>query len=324
MTFMENVNTFDTSISDFMNTYLRQPQIIYGVIVLFIVLYSSQIAPKLPNSVAQVFDNSFFKLFIFIMILWVAQIAPSLAILIAVAFLLSLNYISNKTLWESLDNTTPMTTMMPTPLPTSAPITPAESVNAINNLAIQAMTGQPGVPSKVTNAVNTATANISPTDVAGLAAVQVLGQLASANSPASTDTVQASLTTATQSVNNNLNNTVNPISGIQSLQLLANGATSSTPQPSSVVMTAANTALAAMSSNASSDAVNAISLLAQAAITSAPVDTTTVSQLVDQGIDGITASDSGCYPVRHVDMSKVAPVVDNGAVETYQAFLSNK
>lgn len=342
--FKQAMDSFDIAINNLTGEYLYKPQIIYGVLVLFLVLYSAQIAPVLPSSVSNVFNTSFFKLFVFIIILWVAHVSPSLSILIAVVFLLSTNYFNTKKLWESLDNTT---TLSSTP-------TPVDSVNAINNLTVQAMTPSAASTSAVNNAVNTAMSNVSPSDPASITAIQSLGQQAMSPTAGELSVVQNAMTTAVAGVNNNLSQTVTPSSAIQAIQLLANNAITPAPIANTVVMTAANTAINAIPITANS-AISAVQELAQQAVTAAPKiskgDITTMTKKAIQAITSApinspvsvaslatitplpllsqipvvnpTQQDSGCYPSRHIDMSKVNASTDNHSIEDYQPFISS-
>jgi hypothetical protein len=101
---MNYVNKFDNFIEKYANDFVRNQNVVYGIVFLFLMLYSAQIAPKLPLNVLRVFDNTFFKIFIFALILWVARVSPSMAILIAVAFLMSTNVMNNKKLLEFMGN----------------------------------------------------------------------------------------------------------------------------------------------------------------------------------------------------------------------------
>jgi hypothetical protein len=101
----DTLKAFDTQVNDLLETYVRKPTLIKGVVHLLLILYAAKLAPQLPASVLKIFDNSYFKLFIFSLILWTAQFSPSTAILIAIAFLVSTNYLSNKPLFEFLENT---------------------------------------------------------------------------------------------------------------------------------------------------------------------------------------------------------------------------
>lgn len=98
------VNSFDTQLSNLLNEYVKKPTIIRGVVHLLLILYVARLAPTLPNEVLVLFENQYFKLFIFSLVLWTAQFSPSTSILIALAFMVTVNYSTNKALWEFLEN----------------------------------------------------------------------------------------------------------------------------------------------------------------------------------------------------------------------------
>jgi hypothetical protein len=98
------VNTFDNQLSNLLNQYVKKPTIIRGVVHLLLILYVARLAPTLPNEVLVLFENQYFKLFIFALVLWTAQFSPSTSILIALAFMVTVNYSTNKALWEFLEN----------------------------------------------------------------------------------------------------------------------------------------------------------------------------------------------------------------------------
>ena len=101
---MEYVNTFDTQFSNILNQYVKKPTLIRGVVHLLLILYVARLAPSLPQQVLILFENQYFKLFIFSLVLWTAQFSPSTSILIALAFMVTVNYSTNKALWEFLEN----------------------------------------------------------------------------------------------------------------------------------------------------------------------------------------------------------------------------
>ena len=101
---MQYVNTFDTQISSMMNEYVKKPTLIRGIVHLLLILYVARLAPSLPRQVLILFENQYFKLFIFSLVLWTAQFSPSTSILIALAFMVTVNYSTNKSLWEFLEN----------------------------------------------------------------------------------------------------------------------------------------------------------------------------------------------------------------------------
>lgn len=109
----DTLKAFDVQMNSLLDTYVRKPTLIKGVVHLLLILYAAKLAPALPNSVLKLFDNAYFKLFIFSLILWTAQFSPSTAILIAIAFLVSANYLNNKPLFEFIENTNGTTTVAP-------------------------------------------------------------------------------------------------------------------------------------------------------------------------------------------------------------------
>lgn len=119
---MEYVNTFDKQVSSLLNEYVKKPTIIRGVVHLLLMLYVARLAPSLPREVLILFENQYFKLFVFSLVLWTAQFSPSTSILIALAFMVTVNYATNKSLWEFLENVETATTA---PV---APETPSQMV----------------------------------------------------------------------------------------------------------------------------------------------------------------------------------------------------
>jgi hypothetical protein len=84
---MESVN----NMLDFVNNN----KILSSVLGLFLVLYAAMAAPKLPKSVAKIFDNTYFKLGFMFMIGYLATKDPSTAIISAVGLLLTLQTLSS-------------------------------------------------------------------------------------------------------------------------------------------------------------------------------------------------------------------------------------
>jgi hypothetical protein len=101
----DTLKAFNGQMNDLLDTYVKKPTLINGIVHLLLILYAAKLAPQLPASILKLFDNTYFKLFVFSMILWTSQFNPSTAILIAIAFLVSTNYLNNKPLLEFLDNT---------------------------------------------------------------------------------------------------------------------------------------------------------------------------------------------------------------------------
>jgi hypothetical protein len=101
---MDQLKYIDNSIENVFGSVLKKPTLIRGVIHLLLILYAARLAPQLPDQVLELFKNSYFKMFIFSLILWTSQFSPSISILIAVSFMITINFINNKPLLEFMDN----------------------------------------------------------------------------------------------------------------------------------------------------------------------------------------------------------------------------
>jgi hypothetical protein len=101
---MDYVQLFDKNLNQTLSG-LKSQSVIKGVIHLLLALYVARLAPELPKEVTDLFGNQYFRLFIFALVLWTAQFSPSTSILIALAFMVSMNYATQKPLWEFLENT---------------------------------------------------------------------------------------------------------------------------------------------------------------------------------------------------------------------------
>jgi hypothetical protein len=101
---MEYVKKFDSATNQLMDKVYKRPQMVAAFVHMLIILYAARLAPELPRPVLNIVNNPYFKLFIFSLILWTAKASPSTSILIALAFMVTMNYANNKPLWEFLDN----------------------------------------------------------------------------------------------------------------------------------------------------------------------------------------------------------------------------
>ena len=308
---MEYAKNFDSSAEKMISKYIRKPQIIYGILILFIALYAAQIAPLVPLSVSKVFNNSYFKVCFMILVLWVAQVSPSLSILIAVLFLMVTNYANNKSLFEMLENTTAAPASESEPV-TSTPPTPLDSVNAVNMLTIQAMTPEAGAVDEVTKAADIAVSTMAPSDEKGISSVAELAKQAAAPSAGDANTIATAMTDAVTAINNNIPATLTPVAVTQAVQTLAESAASPIANNVSAIQTAANIATAAVlpSTPATAAAISNIQALANASVTPAPTDQQTVTQATQAVMNAITGTPapSTPEPAEAVTTSAPAPV----------------
>lgn len=83
---------FDNTVKGYLS-FLDNQYVKTGL-ALFLILYASLAAPRLPEYIAKLFDNMFFKLLIFFLIAYVAQSSPTVAIIAAIAVMVSLMTLS--------------------------------------------------------------------------------------------------------------------------------------------------------------------------------------------------------------------------------------
>jgi hypothetical protein len=76
-----------------------------ATIGLFLIVYASMGTIELPNWLVSLFKNDIFRVFYLSLLLMIPfEKAPSVSILVAIVFVVVMNYISNKTLKEGFIN----------------------------------------------------------------------------------------------------------------------------------------------------------------------------------------------------------------------------
>lgn len=145
---MEYVKQFDTAANDLIVRVYKRPAIVSAVVHMLIILYATKLAPELPRSVLNIVKNPYFKLFIFSLILWTAKVSPSTSILVALAFMITMNYANSKPLWEFLDNVSGYDASDSLAAPLMAP-----TKDAAVNKALDSVSGQKNAPLVVDNVV---------------------------------------------------------------------------------------------------------------------------------------------------------------------------
>ena len=68
---------------------------------LFLVLYAGMAAPKLPDNILSLFDNAAFRLFVLFLVLWTGNSDPTLSLLIAVSFTITMNSLAGRGIFET-------------------------------------------------------------------------------------------------------------------------------------------------------------------------------------------------------------------------------
>lgn len=331
---MEYQKRFDSFITKNFNKYVRSPQIVYGTIILLLALYMSQTAPQLPKPVINVLDNTFFKLFVFILILWIAQVSPSLSILIAIAFLMIMNYVNNRKLFEFLDNTAESAVVLTN--------TPVDAVKATNMLTMQALDNSKAVESDVMAATQAITTAIPNPDQKTIEAVNTLVNNALSPNAGDAVTVGSAMNTVNAAINQNITpSTITPEATKQAVEVLANAAVTPGVKNEAIIATAANVV-----STIAPETTSAVTTLVSAAIqpelqVSIPEVTKVTQSIVDTITNGtpvpaevitttaapvmttaapVAAASELCYPMRRVDMSKVKSEYEGVMIEEYQPF----
>lgn len=74
---------------------------VYTILTIFIILYASKIGPNLPNFIRNLFNNALFRVAILFLIVVRANKDPVMSMLIAVGFVLTINFISEKEIKET-------------------------------------------------------------------------------------------------------------------------------------------------------------------------------------------------------------------------------
>ena len=78
-----------------LNNFLRN-EYVTGVVALFVVLYASNVAPRLPDVVIDLFNNPIFRVFVLFLVAYVANKNPAVALLVSIAFVVTLNVINRQ------------------------------------------------------------------------------------------------------------------------------------------------------------------------------------------------------------------------------------
>lgn len=102
------MDTIQTSMQSAMGS-LKNPYVV-GVIGILAVVYGSLIAPQLPPNVAAWFANPFFKLFFIFLILAVRDISPTVAILLALGLIISIQTVNRYRVFTMANEVSQITT----------------------------------------------------------------------------------------------------------------------------------------------------------------------------------------------------------------------
>ncbi|RKP33216.1 hypothetical protein BJ085DRAFT_31040 [Dimargaris cristalligena] len=96
---MDYLNSYNQSINNFMSPLDNPP--VMAFLKLFLIVYGSMIAPHLPDYILKWFNFVPFKIFVLFLIVWTSNHDPTVALLIAVGFTVSINVLSGKKAFEA-------------------------------------------------------------------------------------------------------------------------------------------------------------------------------------------------------------------------------
>jgi hypothetical protein len=276
---MDVIKKLDKGIDSIFSTLIKEPTLIRGSIHLLLMLYAARIAPGLPDAVLVLFENQYFKLFVFALILWTAQFSPSTSILIAIAFMVSINYANKKPLWEFMEGQIQL--LDENERYEDEPIGMAPETTTM-------------APETTTMAPETTT--MAPTTTTMAPTTTTMAPTTTTMAP--TTPTMAPETTA----------------AIEAVVELAKAAASTTAAPVEQVVPIAQVAAAATTTPAG---LQAVQVLAEQAVVSTPTPVPEVKKEIDTAVKSIVTPkpdasipEGGCYPIRRYDMTKVSPISD--------------
>lgn len=154
---------------------LKNNPYVSGTLIVLLLAYSGLVAPQLPNSIALLFESTVFKILFLFMILVVFKQNPTISLLMAIAFVLSMQTLSKYRLSVL---TSEFETAISNILPTTATATATGNKdNFITNLDVQSVSSPvmndittvvPPLPSKFAQVGQELLANTGSDDMPGM------------------------------------------------------------------------------------------------------------------------------------------------------------
>lgn len=101
LSFLKN---FDKNINDYLMEKTVERDVIKGILTLLVILYAVRVAPNLPISVIEFLNRPIMKFFIFSVIIYSANVSPSLSMGLALIFMFTVNSLQGRNFYEFLEN----------------------------------------------------------------------------------------------------------------------------------------------------------------------------------------------------------------------------
>ena len=102
---MDSINKTANSIENYLKMALSNVYVLTSIKV-FLVLYAAMAAPALPKYIANLFNNTLFRILIASIIVYMSTHDPTIAILVAVGFIISLQTLNKHNVNNIITNTT--------------------------------------------------------------------------------------------------------------------------------------------------------------------------------------------------------------------------
>jgi hypothetical protein len=315
------VEKIDTQLNSILNDFVRKPTIIRGIVHLLLVLYVVRLAPTPPKAVLQLFENVYFKLAMFSLVLWTAQFSPSTSILIALAFMVTVNYTTTGKVWEMMDN------IGHDYQPPANPLTAIEAVQILSDAAGSPDASSPSVIVPIANAAASAA-----TTKEGVNAIKALAEQAVTPESGTEQNVAIAATVAIESITlvqeGQAQVKVTGEQSVEAVKALVIAAASESAISIEDITPVVQIALANTTTQEGADSIKALAQQASTAEAGVPEKVADVALVAIESIKAVksepTVAQSGCFPVRQYDMTKVSPqTAGQFSFEDYQQFTAS-
>ena len=90
------------SITENLNVVLKNPYVM-AILKVFLIIYASQLAPRVPSAVSDMFSNTFVKIIAIALLAYLSELDFQLAILLAIIFVLGNNLLARGNMMESFN-----------------------------------------------------------------------------------------------------------------------------------------------------------------------------------------------------------------------------
>jgi len=97
------LNNIQRIITENVNVILKNPYVM-TILKVFLILYASQLAPRVPNQLTEIFSNTFVKIIAVALLAYISELDFQLAILLAIVLVLGSNLLSGRKLLESYES----------------------------------------------------------------------------------------------------------------------------------------------------------------------------------------------------------------------------